>query len=98
MKGATVISLLPGSRLQEVTRMLSIFSNTMELLKDSFSELTTIIHVAPNQHVKEYIYRTAYKWPVHVKLIPGGSPRLKYDALSVRSLTILCGKIKVITS
>lgn len=87
--GATVISLLPGSRLQEVTRMLSIFSNTVELLKHSFSELTTIIHVAPNQHVKDYISRTTYNWPVSVKLIPGGSPHLKYDALSA-SRVALC--------
>ncbi|KAI3992576.1 hypothetical protein MKX01_020868 [Papaver californicum] len=39
--GATIISVLPGSRLQEVSRMLPIFSDTMELVKDSFPELTT---------------------------------------------------------
>lgn len=33
-KGATIVSLLPGSRLQEVTRMLPIFLNTMELLRE----------------------------------------------------------------
>ncbi|TQE07730.1 hypothetical protein C1H46_006663 [Malus baccata] len=34
--GAKVISLLPGSRLQEITRMLSIFTYAMALLQVSF--------------------------------------------------------------
>ncbi|KAJ1427957.1 Glycosyl transferase, family 19 [Sesbania bispinosa] len=53
--GATVISLLPGSRVQEVNRMLSIFANAMELLKDTVPQLMTIIHVAPNEHVENFM-------------------------------------------
>uniref|UniRef100_A0A2N9FMH6 lipid-A-disaccharide synthase n=1 Tax=Fagus sylvatica TaxID=28930 RepID=A0A2N9FMH6_FAGSY len=87
--GATVISLLPGSRLQEVTKMLSIFSNTMELLKDSFPELMSVIHVAPNHHVEKYITGIVHKWPVPAVLIPGGLPQLKYDAFSA-SRVALC--------
>lgn len=87
LKGATVLSLLPGSRLQEVTRMLTIFANTVQLLQESFPELVTVIHVAPNQHVENYIDRAVCKWPVPAVLIPGGSPHLKYDALSVREKT-----------
>lgn len=83
LKGATVITLLPGSRLQEVTRMLPIFSNTMKLLKDSFPELVTVIHVAPNQLVDNFITRAIHKWPVPAILIPGGIPHLKYDAFNV---------------
>lgn len=64
--------------------MLSIFQNTMELLKESFPELVTVIHIASNQHVENYITGAVHKWPVPVILVPGGSPRLKYDALSVR--------------
>lgn len=86
---ATVISLLPGSRLQEVTEMLSIFSNTMELLKDSFPELMSVIHVAPNQHVEKYITGIVHKWPVPAILIPGRLPHLKYDAFSA-SRAALC--------
>ncbi|CAK9161120.1 unnamed protein product [Ilex paraguariensis] len=81
---STIITLLPGSRLQEVVRMIPIFSDTMELLKDSFSELTTVVHVAPNRHVEEYVSKAVREWPVSVVLIPGGSPQLKYDAYSVR--------------
>lgn len=87
--GATVISLLPGSRLQEVRQMLSIFANTMELLKVSFPELMSVIHVAPNQHVEKYITGIVHKWPVPVLLLPGGLPHLKYDAFSA-SRVALC--------
>ncbi|KAL7185884.1 hypothetical protein ACSBR2_027776 [Camellia fascicularis] len=87
--GATIITLLPGSRLQEVTRMLPIFLNTMKLLKNYFSELVTVIHVAPNKHVEDYISRVIHKWPVPVILIPGGSPQMKYDAFGA-SRVALC--------
>lgn len=63
--------------------MLPIFANTMELLKESFPELMSVIHVAPNQHVEKYITEVVHKWPVPVLLLPGGSPKLKYDAFSV---------------
>ncbi|PIN20239.1 Lipid-A-disaccharide synthase [Handroanthus impetiginosus] len=87
--GSTVISVLPGSRLQEVTRMLSIFSCTMKLLKDAVSELTAVIHVAPNKHVEEYISNAVSDWPVSVILVPGGSPCTKYNSFSA-SRVALC--------
>ncbi|XP_062107292.1 probable lipid-A-disaccharide synthase, mitochondrial isoform X2 [Humulus lupulus] len=86
--GATVVSLLPGSRLQEVTRMLTIFANTMDLLKESFPELVTVIHIAPNRHVESYIGGIVSKWPVPAILVPGGSPHLKYDALSASKVSL----------
>ncbi|GMP66672.1 hypothetical protein CsSME_00026937 [Camellia sinensis var. sinensis] len=69
--------------------MLPIFSNTMKLLKNYFSELVTVIHVAPNKHVEDYISRVIHKWPVPVILIPGGSPQMKYDAYGA-SRVALC--------
>lgn len=64
--------------------MLPIFAQTLELLKDEFLELTTVIHVAPNKHVEEYISNTVCEWPVPFVLVPGGSPCMKYNAFSVR--------------
>ncbi|KAL9453747.1 hypothetical protein AB3S75_009368 [Citrus x aurantiifolia] len=87
--GATIISLLPGSRLQEVARMLPIFAKSMEQLKDSFPELITVIHVAPNRYVENYITGLIQKWPVPSILVPGGSSNLKYDAFSA-SRVALC--------
>ncbi|GAV62421.1 LpxB domain-containing protein [Cephalotus follicularis] len=88
--GAKFVTLLPGSRLQEVKRMLPIFADTMELLKDSLSDLTTIIHVAPNMHVENYIGSVVVRnWPVPFILIPAGDLQLKYDAFSA-SMAALC--------
>ncbi|KAI4354338.1 hypothetical protein L6164_003208 [Bauhinia variegata] len=85
--GATVISLLPGSRVQEVTRMLP-FTKTVELLKETFPELITIVHLAPNQHVENIIASAIHKWPVPVILIPGGSALLKYDGFSASTVAL----------
>lgn len=67
--------------------MLPIFSNTLKLLKDSFPELVTVIHVAPNKLVDDYIARAIRRWPVPAILIPGGTPQLKYDAFNVSPST-----------
>lgn len=69
--------------------MLSIFAQTMDQLKDSIPELMTVIHVAPNQHVENYIDGMIHKWPVPAILIPGGHPHLKYDAFSVSPSALL---------
>lgn len=68
--------------------MLPIFANTVELLKETFPQLMTVIHVAPNQHVENFIDAAVHKWPVPVILIPGGSTDLKYDAFSVSPIVL----------
>ncbi|XP_048492290.1 probable lipid-A-disaccharide synthase, mitochondrial isoform X1 [Beta vulgaris subsp. vulgaris] len=87
--GAKVITILPGSRLQEVKRMAPIFLKTMEFLKGSFSDLRTVMLVASNKHVEDYIGRLIDHWPVPVILVPGSSTELKYDAFSA-STAALC--------
>ncbi|KAL7107881.1 hypothetical protein ACP275_06G081900 [Erythranthe tilingii] len=86
--GSTIISVLPGSRLQEVTRMLPIFSRTMKLLRHK-EDLTAVIHVAPNKHVHNYITNAVHDWPVSIVLVPGGSPCMKYNSFSA-SRVALC--------
>ncbi|WOK98497.1 putative lipid-A-disaccharide synthase, mitochondrial [Canna indica] len=87
--GATVITLLPGSRLQEVTRILPIFLRTIELLRSSFSELSVVIPVAPNSQVEDFVDKTIQSSPLSVILIPGASLDQKYDAFSA-STAALC--------
>ncbi|CAD5167788.1 unnamed protein product [Musa acuminata subsp. malaccensis] len=87
--GATVFTLLPGSRLQEVTRILPIFLKTIELLKNSFSELSIFIPVAPNSHVEDFVSRTIQSSPLSAILVPGASLDQKYDAFSA-STAALC--------
>ncbi|CAN8270606.1 unnamed protein product [Cochlearia groenlandica] len=84
-----VISVLPGSRLQEVERMLPIFSKAMTLLKHPFPKLVTLIHIASNSQVDHYIGESLREWPVPSILIPSGSTQLKYDAFSA-SQAALC--------
>lgn len=86
---STVISVLPGSRLQEVERMLPIFSKAMKLLKDPFPKLVTLIHVASNNQVDHYIGESFSEWPVPAILVPSGSTQLKYDAFGA-SQAALC--------
>lgn len=63
--------------------MLPIYANTLELLKETFPHLMTVIHVAPNEHVENFIAGAVHRWPVPVVLIPGGTTHLRYDAFSV---------------
>ncbi|KAI3896659.1 hypothetical protein MKX03_028531 [Papaver bracteatum] len=68
--------------------MMPIFSDTMELVKDSFPELMTVIPVAPHQQVEEYISAAIKTWPVSTILISGGSAQLKYDAFSASTAAL----------
>ncbi|KAJ0986765.1 hypothetical protein J5N97_005121 [Dioscorea zingiberensis] len=86
--GATVITLLPGSRLQEVKRMLPIFLKTVERLKDTFADLSTIIPIAPNHQVEMYINSEVQTWPVSNILVSGSSLSKKYDAFSASSAAL----------
>ncbi|XP_020089729.1 probable lipid-A-disaccharide synthase, mitochondrial isoform X2 [Ananas comosus] len=86
---STIITLLPGSRLQEVTRMLPIFLKTVEFLKNSIPELSTIIPVAPNCRVETYINNAIRTWPLRAILIPGESIEKKYEAFRA-SRAALC--------
>ncbi|KAK6919288.1 Glycosyl transferase, family 19 [Dillenia turbinata] len=86
--GATVMSLLPGSRLKEVCRMLPIFSDTVKLLRESFLDLMTVIHVPSNHDVEDYVDSVLHKWPVPAVLVPGGSTDLKYEAFSASRVAL----------
>ncbi|KAL8264498.1 hypothetical protein R6Q59_022628 [Mikania micrantha] len=86
--GSTIFTLLPGSRLQEVTRMLPIYSKTINLLKDSVKDTTIVIHMAPNEHVENYIKKFVDEWTAPVVLVPSGSLHTKYDAYSASTVAL----------
>ncbi|GAB2274957.1 hypothetical protein Dimus_009726 [Dionaea muscipula] len=97
-QGTTLIAVLPGSRLQEVTRMLPLFSKTMEILKgSSLPQLCNVMLAAPNRHVEKYVTDMVQQWPVPMALVPGGgSTHLKYDALKASEAAICtCGTVAV---
>ncbi|KAF3781928.1 putative lipid-A-disaccharide synthase [Nymphaea thermarum] len=86
--GATIVTVIPGSREQEVTRMLPIYMNTLELLKDSLPSLTVVIPVASNLHVQSYLYKLAPSRTLPTILIPGESVAEKYDAFHASSAAL----------
>ncbi|XP_074578859.1 putative lipid-A-disaccharide synthase, mitochondrial isoform X2 [Curcuma longa] len=87
--GATVVTLLPGSRLQEVKRILPIFLRTIEIIRNSFPDLSVIILVAPNDHVKDFVDKIIQSSSLSAILVPGASLDQKYEAFSA-STAALC--------
>eukprot|EP01018_Ginkgo_biloba_P037536 Gb_23138 [translate_table: standard] len=85
---STIITLLPGSRMQEVNRMLPIFGCTLELLKDTFYDLTAVIPVAPNQQVSKCIEKIVERWTNPVVLISGGSVEASYNAFNASAAAL----------
>lgn len=83
--GATIITMLPGSRMQEVVRMLPIFLQTVQNSRHTFNELSLVIPVAPHRGVRTYIEKVVQSEPFPVVLIPGGSFKERYNAFSVSS-------------
>ncbi|KAH9313644.1 hypothetical protein KI387_022271, partial [Taxus chinensis] len=75
-----IISLLPGSRMQEVDRMLPIFGRTLEELKNTFNDLTAAIPVAPNRLVAKSVSKIIERWSIPVVLLSGESLEATYNA------------------
>ncbi|CAL4954533.1 unnamed protein product [Urochloa decumbens] len=86
---ATIITILPGSRMQEVVRMLPVFLHTVQNLRHAFNELSLVIPVAPHRDVRTYVEKAAQSGPFPVVLIPGGSLKERYGAFSA-SRAALC--------
>ncbi|KAF0920789.1 hypothetical protein E2562_037114 [Oryza meyeriana var. granulata] len=86
---STIITILPGSRMQEVARMLPIFLQTVQRLSHTFSELSLVIPVAPHRDVRAYVESVARSGPFPVVLIPGGTLQERYDAFNA-SRAALC--------
>lgn len=86
---ATIITMLPGSRMQEVARMLPIFLQTAQHLSHAFNELSLVIPVAPHRDVRTYVKNIVGSGPFPVVLVPGGSLKERYDAFNVSSLLFL---------
>ena len=86
---ATIVTIMPGSRMQEVVRMLPIFLHAVQNLRHTFHELSLVIPVAPHRDVRTYVEKAVQSGPFPVVLIPGGSLKERYDAFSVSSLLFL---------
>uniref|UniRef100_A0A0D9YF18 lipid-A-disaccharide synthase n=1 Tax=Oryza glumipatula TaxID=40148 RepID=A0A0D9YF18_9ORYZ len=86
---STIITILPGSRMQEVARMLPIFLQTVQHLSHTFNELSLVIPVAPHRDVRVYVDNVVRSGPFPVVLIPGETLKERYDAFNA-SRAALC--------
>eukprot|EP00252_Welwitschia_mirabilis_P006820 TRINITY_DN17725_c0_g1_i2.p1 TRINITY_DN17725_c0_g1~~TRINITY_DN17725_c0_g1_i2.p1 ORF type:complete len:247 (-),score=39.82 TRINITY_DN17725_c0_g1_i2:187-927(-) len=86
--GTTLISVLPGSRLQEVRCMLPIFSSALDLLKDTIDDFRPVIIVASNPLVVAHIRNFIGRWGHPVVLIPGDSIEASYDAYNASTVAL----------
>ncbi|XP_037406655.1 probable lipid-A-disaccharide synthase, mitochondrial isoform X3 [Triticum dicoccoides] len=86
---ATILTMLPGSRMQEVARMLPIFFRTVQHLSHTLNDLSLVIPVAPHRDVRTYVENVVRSVPFPVVLIPGGSLEKRYGAFNA-SKAALC--------
>ncbi|CAM6118839.1 unnamed protein product [Calypogeia fissa] len=80
--GATVLSVLPGSRIQEVHRMLPIFKDALSLLATDVPNLTVVIPTVQSQILVQSIEAVVGRWNVPVVMLPGASDTDKYNAFA----------------
>ena len=83
MLGSTLMSLLPGSRLQEVRRMMPIYKEAVEILHENKPDLTVIIPTTFSSDLIKAVESHISKWNVPVVLLPGASLKEKYEAFNV---------------
>ncbi|EHA8588159.1 putative lipid-A-disaccharide synthase, mitochondrial [Cocos nucifera] len=69
--------------------MLPIYLQAVQLLKESFTDLSIVIPVAPNRDVEAYINREIQSWSLSAILTSGASLDKRYNAFSA-STAALC--------
>ena len=80
----TVITVLPGSRLGEISRLGPVFGETMGLLKKKFPDLTIVVpSVAP---VANTVHRLTNDWPKPVIVVEGEEE--KFDAFAAADIAL----------
>lgn len=80
---AKVISVLPGSRLQEVKRMLPLFRDSMHRLAEDYPRITAVIPTPQSTSVTNMVQESVSKWEIPAVVLPAASDLEKYDAFAV---------------
>ena len=68
-----VLVVLPGSRRSEVERLIGIFGETVERLKQQGHDFAVVIPAVP--HVREMIVQKTSAWPVKPQIVDSGADR-----------------------
>lgn len=81
-----ILSLLPGSRMGEVTRLLPIFRETVIKLREKIGDLEIVLPVVP--HLVGVIRDEVKNWPIPVHLVNNDTD--KYDAFAASRAALAC--------
>jgi lipid-A-disaccharide synthase len=69
-----LLSVLPGSRMSEIKRLLPVFGNVVTRLSNNVEGLRVAVPVLP--HTKEPIAAAVSNWPLRVDLIEGEADKM----------------------
>lgn len=81
---STVISVLPGSRMGELTLHLPTMRETVQILKEKQPDLVTLMPAVP--HLREAMEQMTADWPTRLILIDQGTE--KWDAFAASDLAL----------
>ncbi|MTI09108.1 lipid-A-disaccharide synthase [Curvivirga aplysinae] len=83
---AKLLSVLPGSRKGEVTRLLPVFAEAVSKLVDDIPKLHCVIPAVP--HLHDHIIESTTEWPCPVLVIPAKDQKLKYDSMAASNAAL----------
>lgn len=84
--GTTLLSLLPGSRLQEVKRMMPIYKEALEMLEEDRKNLSIVIPTTFSTELIRAVQSSISNWDIPVVLLPGATLKQKYDAFNASAV------------
>ncbi len=81
-----LLTLLPGSRVSEINRLMPVFEKTVQILAARFPGLTFVLPVADS--VAPLVEKILARWPVPVIVARGDDD--KYRALAASTAALAC--------
>lgn len=75
--------MLPGSRTQEVKRMLPLLRDAMHRLAEDNPHITAVIPTPQSSVVTNMVQESLSRWEVPTVILPAASDLEKYDAFAV---------------
>ena len=81
-----LLTVLPGSRTSEITRLLPIFRNTVQILRDKNPDLHIVVPTVP--HLKLRVAAEVATWGLPAIVVE--SDIEKYDAFAASTVALAC--------
>ena len=82
----TLLTVLPGSRISEISRLMPLFGQTLELLKRSYPDMQIVLPTIP--HLVDEVAQYSQHWPLPVLIVEGDQE--KYDAFAASRAALAC--------